>query len=50
MHIPLDRLEQRMQLIARQYGEMIGVEYAEPFVTKEAVQLDDIADLPVRSI
>jgi len=50
VYLPLDRLEQRMQLVARFYGEMIGVEYAEPFLTKEAMQVEDVVDLPARSI
>ena len=50
VHIPLDRLAQRMHLVARFYGEMAGVEYAEPFVVKEVMQVEDVVDLPVRSI
>ena len=50
VYLPLDRLEQRMQLVARFYGEMIGVEYAEPFLTKEGFQVEDVVNLPVRSI
>jgi bacillithiol biosynthesis deacetylase BshB1 len=50
VYIPLDRLTQRMQLVGRFYGEMIGVEYAEPFVVKEVMQVEDVVDLPVRSI
>jgi len=50
VHIPLDRLAQRMHLVARYYGEMIGVEYAEPFVVKEVMQVEDVVNLPVRSI
>jgi hypothetical protein len=29
---------------------MAGVEYAEPFLVKEVMQVDDVTDLPVRSI
>ncbi len=50
VHIPLDRLAQRVNSVARFYGEMAGVEYAEPFLTKEVMQVEDVASLPVRSI
>jgi hypothetical protein len=29
---------------------MVGVEYAEPFLTKEVMQVDDVVEIPVRSI
>jgi N-acetylglucosamine malate deacetylase 1 len=48
--LPLDRLVQQLGLVARYYGEMAGVEYAEPFLVKEVMQVDDVTDLPVRSI
>ncbi len=48
--LPLDRLAQQVGLVARFYGEMAGVEYAEPFLVKEVMQVDDVTDLPVRSI
>lgn len=50
VHIPLDRLVHQMHLVARFYGEMVGVEYAEPFLVKEVMQVEDIVNLPVRSI
>ena len=50
VHIPLDRLVQEMHLVARFYGEMVGVEYAEPFLVKEVMQVEDVVNLPVRSI
>lgn len=50
VHIPLDDLEQEMHLIARYYGQMAGVKYAEPFLVREVMQVDDIVQLPVRSI
>jgi bacillithiol biosynthesis deacetylase BshB1 len=43
-------VEERLAAIARFYGNLIGVKYGEPFVIKEAMQIDDIAALPVRSI
>jgi bacillithiol biosynthesis deacetylase BshB1 len=48
--LPLDQLEQRMSLIARHYGHLIGVHYAEGFVVKELFQVDDVVRMPVRSM
>ncbi|HTZ75972.1 MAG TPA: bacillithiol biosynthesis deacetylase BshB1 [Candidatus Aquilonibacter sp.] len=48
--LPLDELEDRMSSIARHYGRMIGVKYAEGFVVKETMQVDDVVRMPVRSI
>ena len=48
--IPLDRLHNDVNLIARYYGQMAGVEYAEPFLVKEVMQVDDVIKLPVRSV
>jgi len=50
VHIPLDYLEQRVNLVARYYGEMIGVRYGEPYLVKEMFQVDDVVRLPVRSV
>ena len=43
-------VEERLAAVARFYGNLIGVKYGEPFVVKEAIQLDDIVNMPVRSI
>jgi N-acetylglucosamine malate deacetylase 1 len=48
--LPLDELEERMSLQARQYGRLIGVKYAEGFVVKEALQIDDVVKFPVSSL
>jgi len=48
--LPLDELEGRMNDTARYYGRMIGVKYAEGFIVKEVMQVDDLVRLPVRSI
>ena len=48
--IPLDELEERMSLQAKQYGRMIGVKYAEGYLVKEVMQVDDVVKLPVRSM
>lgn len=47
--IPLDALEERMSLQARAYGALIGVKYAEGYVVKETMQVEDVVKLPVRS-
>jgi bacillithiol biosynthesis deacetylase BshB1 len=41
---------ERLAAIARFYGNLIGVKYGEPFVVKEAMQVDDVVSMPVRSI
>ncbi|HEX3684406.1 MAG TPA: bacillithiol biosynthesis deacetylase BshB1 [Bryobacteraceae bacterium] len=43
-------IEERLAAIARFYGNLIGVRYGEPFVVKEAMQVDDVVNMPVRSI
>jgi bacillithiol biosynthesis deacetylase BshB1 len=48
--IPLDRLHQEVNLIARYYGHLAGVEYAEPFLAKEVMQVEDVMTLQVRSV
>ncbi|HVC00095.1 MAG TPA: bacillithiol biosynthesis deacetylase BshB1 [Candidatus Dormibacteraeota bacterium] len=48
--IPLDELEERMGLQARAYGYMIGVRYAEGYVVREVMQVEDVVNLPVRSV
>ena len=43
-------IRERLGAIARFYGNQIGVKYGEPFVVKEALRIDDIVAMPVRSI
>jgi N-acetylglucosamine malate deacetylase 1 len=43
-------IEERLAAIARFYGNLIGVKYGEPFVVKEAIQINDIVNMPVRSL
>jgi N-acetylglucosamine malate deacetylase 1 len=43
-------IEERLASVSRFYGNLIGVKYGEPFVVKEAIQIDDIVSMPVRSI
>jgi bacillithiol biosynthesis deacetylase BshB1 len=46
----LDSLEDEMNRLARHYGQMIGVKYGEPFLTKELMQVHDVVKMDVRSI
>jgi len=39
-----------MTVTARRYGHLVGVEYAEAFVIKENILIDDPSELSVRSI
>jgi bacillithiol biosynthesis deacetylase BshB1 len=48
--LAIDRLESQMNQLARHYGEMIGVQYGEPFLQKELMKVDDVVKLEVRSI
>ena len=43
-------LRERVGSLARHFGLMIGARYGEPFVTREVSAVDDIVNLPVRSI
>ena len=49
VYLPLDELEARMSLQAKHYGRMIGVQYAEAYVVKEIMTVDDVVSLGVRS-
>ncbi len=48
--LAIDRLEDEMNQLARHYGQMIGVKYGEPFLTKELLQVDDVVAMDVRLI
>ena len=48
--LAIDELDNRMDLLARHYGALIGVKYGEPFLQKEPLQVEDVVTLPVRSI
>jgi len=48
--LPLDELEEKIGVANRYYGHLIGVKYAEGFVVKEVMQVDDVVQMPVRSI
>ena len=43
-------LRERVGSLARHFGLMIGVRFGEPFVTREVAQVDDIVNMPVKSI
>jgi bacillithiol biosynthesis deacetylase BshB1 len=47
---PQTEISERLAAIARFYGNLIGVKYGEPFAVKEAIRVDDIVAMPVRSI
>jgi N-acetylglucosamine malate deacetylase 1 len=50
VHLAIDRLEADMNQMARHYGQMIGVEYGEPFLQKELMKVDDVIKMEVRSV
>ncbi|MGA2077997.1 MAG: bacillithiol biosynthesis deacetylase BshB1 [Terriglobia bacterium] len=41
---------ERLAAQARHFGDMIGVRYGEPFITREIAAVDDLVSMPVRSI
>jgi bacillithiol biosynthesis deacetylase BshB1 len=43
-------IRDRLGAVARFYGNLIGVRYGEPFVVKEAMQIEDIVSMGSRSI
>jgi len=44
------RLIDRITTQCKYFGHLMGVDYAEPFVVKEAMAVEDIVDLPVDSV
>jgi LmbE family N-acetylglucosaminyl deacetylase len=50
LFVPHDEIRERTFSIARHYGLLGGVRYAEPFVQKEVGLVDDLTLLPVASI
>jgi bacillithiol biosynthesis deacetylase BshB1 len=44
------RLVDRVTTQCKYYGHLIGVEFAEPFLVKELMAVDDIVEMPVASI
>ncbi len=45
-----EEVRDRLAAVARFYGNLISVEYGEPFVVKEAMEVEDIMSMPVRSL
>ena len=43
-------IRERLGAVARFYGNLIGVRYGEPFVVKEAMRVDDVTAMGVRSL
>jgi len=43
-------IRERLGAVARFYGNLIGVRYGEPFVTREVASVEDIVALPGRSV
>ena len=43
-------LRERVGSLSRHWGLMIGVRYGEPFITREVAAVDDIVEMPVKSI
>jgi hypothetical protein len=50
LFVPEKEIRTRLETMARFYGLLAGVEYAEPFVQKEVGLVDDITAIPVTSI
>ena len=50
VHLAIDRLEAEMNRLARHYGQMVGVDFGEPFLQKELMKVDDVVKMEVRSI
>jgi N-acetylglucosamine malate deacetylase 1 len=50
VHLAIDQLEDQMNQLARHYGQMIGVKYGEPFLTKELMKVEDVVEMEVRSV
>ncbi len=50
IHIPLTGLEERLDAICRYYGSLVGVRYGEPFLTRELMPVDDVLQIPGRSL
>src|ERR1700687_963024 len=50
VYLPLDELEESMRMVARHFGQMAGVPYAEPFLVREVMLVEDVTNIPVRSL
>jgi len=45
-----EEIRDRLHSMARFYGLLAGVKYAEPFLQKEVGLIEDLLDIPVKSI
>jgi hypothetical protein len=43
-------LDERVGVIARSFGEMIGTQYGEGFYVREVLQIEDVVKLPLRRL
>jgi bacillithiol biosynthesis deacetylase BshB1 len=50
LFVPEKQIRTRMETIARFYGLLAGVEFAEPFVQKEVGLIQDLTAIPVQSM
>ena len=50
LFVPEEEIRERTFAMARHYGLLAGVRYAEPFVQKEIGLVDDLTLIPVQSI
>jgi bacillithiol biosynthesis deacetylase BshB1 len=50
LFVPEKEIRNRMETMARFYGLLAGVEYAEPFIQKEVGLIEDLTAIPVQSI
>ena len=50
LFVPEEEIRERTFALARYYGLLTGVRYAEPFVQKEVGLVDDLRQVPVQSI
>jgi bacillithiol biosynthesis deacetylase BshB1 len=50
LFVPKEEIRERTFAMARHYGLLAGVRYAEPFVQKEVGLVDDLTLIPVQSI
>src|SRR2546421_11926982 len=44
------KLIDRITTQCKYFGHLLGVDYAEPFIVREAMEVDDIVDMPVSSV
>jgi hypothetical protein len=50
LFVPEKEIRTRMETMARFYGLLAGVDYAEPFIQKEVGLTDDLTAIPVQSM